>query len=88
MRIPPRHPDHGLHDLEDVGHHLGVGDLAVEDDLGADLADLDLRARERLVDPRFQVLGVERDPDQERDRTVGLVPEGQAGVAERLALRC
>ena len=42
MRIPAD-PHHGLHDLEDIGHHLGVGDLAVEDDLGADLADLDLR---------------------------------------------
>ena len=37
-------PDGSLHDLEDVGHHLGIGDLAIEDDLGTDLADLHLGA--------------------------------------------
>ena len=30
----------------------------------------------------FQVLGVERDANQERDRPVRLIPEGQAGRAE------
>ena len=78
-------PDGRLHDLEDVGHHLGVGHLAIENDLAADLADLHLRAGKRLVDPRFQVLRVERDADQEGDRTIGLIPERQAGGAEGLA---
>ena len=41
------------------------GDLPVQDDLVPDLADLDLGTRERLADPRLEVLGVDRDPDQE-----------------------
>ena len=63
------------------------GDLAIQDDLRPDLADLDLGPGERLANPRLEVLGVERDPDQERDRTVGLIPDGQAGRAERSSRR-
>ena len=50
-----------------------------------ELAGLHLGAGERLVDPRFQVLRVERDADQERDGPVGLIPECEAGGAEGLA---
>ena len=74
------------HELNDVGHRLRVGDLAVKDDLRAHLADLDLGAGKRLANPRLQVLGIERDPNQERDRPIGLVPHRQAGRAERLAV--
>ena len=78
-------PDGHLHDLEDVGHHLRIGHLAIEDELGADLAGLHLGAGKRLVDSRFQLLRVERDADQERDGPVGLIPEGEAGGPEGLA---
>ena len=44
-----------------------------------DLADLDVGPGERLANPRLEVLGIDRDPDQERDRAIGLVPEGQGG---------
>src|SRR5208282_1130393 len=76
-------PDGSLYYLEDVGHHLGLGHLAIEDDLAADLADLDLGARECLVDSRLQLLRVHRDPDEEGNRAIALIPEGQAGGAKR-----
>ena len=86
MRIPPLNPDNVLHDLKDVGHHLGVWYLAIEDDLCAHLADLHLRSGKGLVDARFELLGVEAHAHQERNGTIGVVPERQAGVAEGSAV--
>ena len=60
----------GRDELEDVGHRLGVGHLPFEDHLRADLADVDVGAGERLLDPRLEVARVEGDADQERDRLV------------------
>ena len=60
--------------------------MPIQDDLRPDLSDFHLGAGKSLTDPCFQVLGIDRDPDPERDRTVGLVPESQTGRAGHLPL--
>ena len=73
--------------LNHVRHGLGIGHLSVEDDLGADLADLDLGSPGTPVGSATPTaLRVESDPDQERHGTLRLVPDGQAGRAERSAI--
>ncbi len=76
----------GADELEDLGHRLHVGDLALEDDLRAGLADVHLGAGEDLLEPRLQVARVDGDADEEGRRPAPRVPDRHVGHAVRTAV--
>ena len=48
---------------------------------------LDIGPRERLADPTFEVLGIERDAHQERNRPVGVVPDRERCRSEHFPVQ-